>query len=109
METKIQNKKVIYSCGRLLCNGKGIDFSTLVVMVEHYLHIIRKAKDIPNLIITHEKINTGMHFELFGMIITVNKLFELYNEIAEKENIRVYTELSFNPKGSVKINPINVS
>ena len=93
MKTKIQNKKILYNSSRIVCNGKGMPVEQLIKIVEQYLYEIRKLKEIKGIQIDQEKMNYGIKIELFKIPCTIEKLFELYNEIAEIEELRVYSKL----------------
>lgn len=108
MKVKIQNKKVLYRGGRIICNGCRLTVEELIKMVEHYLYTINKLKEIRNVSIDQEKLNAGIHFNMFNIDCTVGKLFELYNEIARLENLTVYSKLWYNPVQSSKFSPSKV-
>jgi uncharacterized protein (UPF0333 family) len=102
MKTKIQNKKVLYEKGRILCNGHKLTVEELIKMVEHYLYEVKKLKDIRNIYIDQEKLNYGIRFNMFNIYCTVGKLFELYNEIAQIEGLKPYSKIWYNPSKSIK-------
>lgn len=108
MKTKIQNKKVIYEGGRILCNNRKMRVEELIKIVEHYLFEIKQLKKINNILIDQEKVNFGIRFNLFNIQCTVGKMFELYNEIAEIERLQIYDKIWYNPGQSCKFSPSNV-
>jgi hypothetical protein len=109
MKTKIQNKKILYQGGRLLCNASKITIEELQTMIQNYLFLISKIKEVPGLSIDQEKLNFGIRFKLFKIDCTVGKLFELYNEIAVLNNLKVYSKLWYNPAKAVKICPTEIN
>lgn len=97
---KIQRKKVIISFDRIMLNKKSIGFLEIKVVVKKYISLVaEKALDRNE----HNEFNKTQSFELFGLKLTVNELFELYNYSAESQGLRAYTKLWYDPKNSLKI------
>ena len=108
MKTKIQNKKVLYEGGRILCDGQKMTVPELVKIVKEYLLYIGQLKEMKNIIVDQEKVNFGIRVNLFKIPCTIGKLFELYNEIAEVEGLQVYDKIWYNPKQSSKFSPSKI-
>lgn len=108
MQTKIQNKKVLYEGGRILCDGHKMPVGEIIRMVEDYLYQIRQIKGIKNLLMDQEKLNFGIRINMFNIYCTVGKMFELYNEIARLEGLQTYDKIWYNPKESIKFSPSKI-
>jgi hypothetical protein len=115
MKVKIQNKKVLYEKGRIICNGKGMSIKELYKIVRDYLWLVKQIKATNNIEIHQEIMNQGIRFKLFNIYCTVGKLFELYNEVASINNkesildqLPIYSKLWYNPKESKKFSPSNL-
>jgi len=108
MEAKIQNKKILHSHDRLLCNGKSMNTAEIIIMIQGYLRVIKPLKELNKTIIDQSRVNEGIRFVLFGIPCTVGLLFKIYNEMALKMDLPTYSKLWYNPKESVKFSPSKI-
>lgn len=108
MNTKIQDKKVLYEGGRIICDGQKMTVPELIKLVKEYLICMSKLKELKSFAIDQEKVNFGIRVNLFKIPCTIGKLFELYNEIAEIEGLTKYDKIWYNPKQSSKFSPSKV-
>jgi len=105
MKIKINNKRVLFEGGRIICNDSTLTVDNLKCMVNNYISIAEKIKNVRTIEFNQNKFNSSICFILFDMPCTVNKLFELYNEIAEKTGELQFSKLWHNPSKSIKICP----
>jgi predicted Zn-dependent protease len=106
LKTVIQKKKILLNESSVLCNRQKMKIEEIIKMVEHYLYVVKKVKEIANTTIIQEKLNFGIRFNLFGISCTVGKLFELYNEIAmNTEGLKTYSKLWYNPEKAFMFSP----
>lgn len=103
--SKIQNKKILFSNDRIICNEKSMSFDELKTLVNNYLIFIREVKKLNGIIFNQGKINFGIRFKLFDICCTVGLMFEIYNEIAKEKGIDTYSKLWYNPAESIKFSP----
>lgn len=106
---KLKNKKVLFSNDRIICNEKGVSFSQLNSFIQTYIGTINHLKNIPLLNFNHNAFNKSVHFDLFSMRLSVNDLFELYNASAEKQDLKPYTKLYYDPKNATTFSPSQVA
>jgi hypothetical protein len=105
MKTKIQNKPVVFARGgNIMCNSHKITVLELKTIVLSYMVAINSIKAVPRLSINQTKMNQGIRVDLFKIPCTIGKLFELYNEVAEIEGMKIYSKIWYNPEISGKIN-----
>lgn len=105
LKTKIQNEKILYEGGRILCDGCKMKIEEVIKMVNHYIYQVKKMKEIKNILVDQKALNNGIRFNLFNIYCNVEKLFELYNEIARIEGLQVYDAIWYNPVASIKFSP----
>lgn len=105
LKAKIQNKKILFSHDRIICNEKSMYFDELKTFVNNYLLMIKAIKNSNGIIFNQEKLNFGIRFRLFDIFCTVGLVFQIYNEIAEEKGIETFSKLWYNPKDSIKFSP----
>lgn len=106
---KLKGKKILFSNDRIICNEKGAGFGQLTALVQTYIGTVNHLKDIPSLNINQDLFNKSVKFDLFNLKLTVNELFEIYNASAEKQGLKPYTKLFYDPKNATTFSPSQVS
>lgn len=106
---KLKKHKVLYSNNRIICNDKGVSFSQLNAIIQTYIGACNILKGLPLLNFNQDKFNKSIHFKLFNLKLSVNDLFELYNASAEKQGLKPYTKLYYDPKNATTFSPNQVA
>ena len=64
---KLQNKKVIYSNDRIICNEKGVAFAIVFAATQTYIGMVNYLKNIPSINFDQNKFNDSINFKLLDM------------------------------------------
>lgn len=107
---KLKGKyKLLFSNDRIICNEKGVSSGQLHSFIQTYIGVCNYLKAIPLLNFNQDKFNSAVSFKLFDLKLSVKDLFELYNASAEKQGLKSYTKLYYDPKNATTFSPSQAS
>lgn len=106
---KLKKHKVLYSNNRIICNEKGVSSGQLDSFIQTYIGTCNHLKAIPLLNFNQDKFNSAVSFKLFNLKLSVKDLFELYNASAEKQGLKPYTKLYYDPRNAITFSPSQVT